>query len=176
MNIGIRYAKALFQLAERQQKIDQLMQELIDVKQLFIENEWIRNVFYDQLMDTAKKIKVLADVYDKLSLSKEVKNLLILLIDGGREQNLEDIVAAYEQMYYDYKGLIKAEVYSAYDMTTGEVEALKGRIKALFNKEPILTINKDSSVIGGMKLRVGWTVYDGTIRTNLLGFTDSIKI
>ncbi|MCL4558549.1 MAG: ATP synthase F1 subunit delta [Deltaproteobacteria bacterium] len=176
MNVGIRYAKALFELAEQHGTIDRFMQELSEIRELFSGNEELGGIFYNRLIDRTRKIKVLSDVYDRLYLSKEVKNLLVLLIDGGREKSLGDVVAAYEQMSYDYKGLVKAEVYSAYDITPEEMDALKAKIKALFNREPVLSVNRDSSVIGGIKLKVGWTVYDGTIRTNLMGFMGSIKV
>ncbi len=176
MNVSIRYAKALFQIAEQQNKIDQFMQELDTVRQLFSQDKLLKNFFQDQLADKTRKINVLSVVADKLNLSKEVVNLIKLLITGGREQILNDIIISYVEMHDAYKGLIKADVYTAYDMTPNEMNALKTRIKDLFHKEPILTINKDSSIIGGVRLKVGWTIYDGTIKTHLKDFTNSIKI
>lgn len=176
MNVSIRYAKALFQIAKQQNKIDQFMQELDSVRQLFSQDKLLKNFFLDQLADKIRKINVLSVVSDKLNLSKEVVNLIKLLIIGGREQILNDIIISYVGMHDDYKGLIKADVYTAYDMTPTEMNALKTRIKDLFHKEPIVTINKDSSIIGGVRLKVGWTIYDGTIKTHLKDFTNSIKI
>ncbi len=176
MNVSIRYAKALFQIAKQQNKIDQFMQELDTVGQLFSQDKLLKNFFQDQLADKIRKISVLSVVADKLNLSKEVVNLIKLLITGGREHILNDITISYIEMYDDYKGLIKADVYTAYDMTPNEMNVLKTRIKDLFHKEPILTINKDSSIIGGVRLKVGWTIYDGTIKTHLKDFTNSIKI
>ena len=176
MNVSIRYAKALFQIAKQQNKIDQFMQELETVRQLLLQDKDLKNYFYDQLTDKVKKIKVLSVVADKLNLSKEVVNLMKLLITGGREHILNDIIISYVGMHDDYKGLIKADVYTAYDMTPNETNALKIRIKDLFHKEPVLTINKDSSIIGGVRLKVGWTIYDGTIKTHLKDFANSIKI
>ena len=136
MNLSIRYAKALFQIAKQQNKIDQFMQELDTVRQLLLQDKDLKNFFYDQLTDKVKKIKVLSVVADKLNLSKEVLNLIKLLITGGREPILNDIIISYVEMHDDYKGLIKADVYTAYDMTPNEMNALKTRIN---NKFLILT-------------------------------------
>ncbi len=176
MNVSRRYAKALFQIAKQQNKIDEVMQELDTIRQLFSQDKAFKNFFDDQLADKIKKIKILSIVSDKCNLSKEVINLIKLLVNGGREHIFDDIIISYTEMYDDYKGLIKAEVYTAYDMTPNEMNVLKTRIKDLFHKEPVLTINKDSSIIGGVRLKVGWTIYDGTIKTHLKDFTNSIKI
>ncbi len=176
MNVSIRYAKAVFQIAEQQNKIDNFMQELNKLKQLFLEDKSLKDFFNDLLVEKMKKIKVLSVLLDKLNISKEIKNLIILLINSSREQIFDDIIISYEEMCDAYKGLIKAEVYAAYDVTQDEINVLKTRIKDLFKKEALLTIKKDSSIIGGVRLKVGWTIYDGTIKTHLKDFTNSIKI
>jgi F-type H+-transporting ATPase subunit delta len=176
MNVSIRYAKALFQIAKQQNKIDAIMQELKDIDSMFSYNEKLKEFFFDKLVSKAKKISIITTLVDKLKLSKEVKNLLIVLVNGGREGILNDIIIDYEQMYNDYKGIVKAEVYTAYDMTQDELNNLKTSIKALFNKEPVINIKKDPSIIGGLKLKVGWTIYDGTIKTHLKDFAYSIKL
>jgi len=176
MNVSIRYAKALFQIAKQQNKIDAIMQELKDIDSMFSYNEKLKEFFFDKLVSKAKKISIITALVDKLKLSKEVKNLLIVLVNGGREGILNDIIIDYEQMYNDYKGIVKAEVYTAYDMTQDELNNLKTSIKALFNKEPVINIKKDPSIIGGLKLKVGWTIYDGTIKTHLKDFAYSIKL
>lgn len=176
MNVSIRYAKALYQLAKQQNKIDQFMHELNDLNQLFSQNKELKNIFDDQLIDKTKKIKIMSDIFGKSNLSKEVKNLILLLVSRRREQIIDDIIRSYEVMHDNFKGLIKAEIYTAYDITAREMDTLKSRIKNLFHKEPLLTTTKDSSIIGGLKLRVGWTIYDGTIKTHLKNFTNSIKI
>ena len=84
MNVSIRYAKALFQIAKQQNKIDQFMQELDTVRQLFSQDKLLKNFFQDQLADKMRKINVLSVVADKLNLSKEVVNLIKRLISGGR--------------------------------------------------------------------------------------------
>jgi F-type H+-transporting ATPase subunit delta len=176
MNVSIRYAKALFQIAKQQNKIDAIMQELKDIDSMFSYNEKLKEFFFDKLVSKAKKISIITTLVDKLKLSKEVKNLLIVLVNGGREGILNDIIIDYEQMYNDYKGIVKAEVYTAYDMAQDELNNLKTSIKALFNKEPVINIKKDPSIIGGLKLKVGWTIYDGTIKTHLKDFAYSIKL
>ena len=176
MSVSIRYAKALFQLGGEQNKIDQFMRELGGIKQLFDQSAELKSLFEDRLTDRTKKIGIISNLYDKLSISKEVTNLVVLLINGGREPILDDIIRRYEELYNDYKGLIPAEVCAAYDMAPEDMDALKARIKDLFNKDPLLTATKDGSIIGGLRLRVGWTVYDGTIKTHLKDFTKAIKI
>lgn len=176
MNVSIRYAKALFQIAAQQNTIDQFMEDLTTLKQVLVQNKAFYSFITDPLADKDKKQKAVSVIIDKLNSPKEIKNLVMLLIRGGREPFVIDIIDSYGQMFDDYKGLIKAEVYTAYDITPGEMDVLKNRIKGLFHKEPVLTVMKDTSIIGGLRLKVGWTIYDGTIKTHLKEFTNSIKI
>ncbi|MGB9735419.1 MAG: ATP synthase F1 subunit delta [bacterium] len=176
MNIGIRYAKALFQIAKEQNNIELYMNELKEIETFFLHEKKLEEFFYDPLVGKAKKLEIISIITDKLQLSKEIKNLLILLINGGREKILPDIITSYEQMYDNYKGIIKVDIYTAYDITQEEINNLKKQIKSIFNKEPALKINKDTTIIGGLKLKVGWTIYDGTIKTRLKDFAYSVKL
>lgn len=152
------------------------MEDLTTLKQVLTQNKVFYNYITDPLADKEKKQKAVSVIVDKLNSPKEIRNLLMLLIRGSRETIIVDIIISYEQMFDDYKGLIKAEVYTAYDITPGEMDVLKTRIKGLFHKEPVFTVMKDTSIIGGLRLKVGWTIYDGTIKTHLKEFTNSIKI
>ncbi len=176
MNIGIRYAKALFQIGSKQQKIDHFMNELNLLRQLFSESKEMKSLFENRLADKQLKIDVLTRVCTGSGLSEETTRLMTLIINNGREIFFEDIVAAYDQLYDDYRGIVKVDVHTAYELGPDAVNALKSRIKELFSKEPALNIKQDKSIIGGVKLKVGWTIYDGTIKTQLKDFTDSIKI
>lgn len=176
MNVGRRYAKALFQIAAEQNKIDQFMEELNLLKRFFDESSECKTIFVDRLMEKEQKINIMSKICSRIELSEETEKLLVLLINGGREQIFNGIVMSYEQMYDDYKGIIKVDVYTAYDLVQEEIDTLKTRIKEMFNKDPVLHIIRDDYIIGGLKLKVGWTIYDGTIKTQLKDFTESIKI
>ncbi len=176
MNISLRYAKALFQIAQQQNKIGQYMEDLKAFKQVLVQDKSFYGFIIDPLADKERKQKAVSVLFDKLNSPKEIKNLVALLISRGRERIIVDCIDSYEQMYDDYRGLIKAEVHTAYDISQNEMDILKTRIKNLFHKEPVLKVRKDTSIIGGLQLKIGWTIYDGTIKTHLKEFTNSIKI
>lgn len=176
MNVSIRYAKALFQIAEQQNKIDLFMNELKEIELIFSQMKNLEEFFYDPLSNKTTKIDVVSTISDKLGLSKEVKNVFILLINKSREKILKEIISCYEKMYNDYKGIVKVDVYTAYDIDQTDINKLKEQVKSIFNKEPAFSITKDPSIIGGLKMKVGWTIYDGTIKTRLRDFTSSVKL
>ncbi len=176
MNVSIRYAKAFFQIAAQKNMIEQFMRELNLLKRIFSDVKEVKEVFEDRLIDKSRKINVFSNICREMELSQETSKLIILLINKRREDIYDDMTASYEQLYDDYKGIVRVDVYTAYDISSNELEGLKARIKNLFGKDPILSKNKDSSIIGGVKLKVGWTIYDGSIKTHLKDFTNSIKI
>lgn len=176
MNVSVRYAKAFFQIAAQKNMIEQFMRELNLLKRIFSDVKEVKEVFEDRLIDKSRKTSLFSKICREMELSRETSKLIILLINKRREDIYGDITASYEQLYDDYKGIVRVDVYTAYDISSNELEGLKARIKNLFGKDPILSKNKDSSIIGGVKLKVGWTIYDGSIKTHLKDFTNSIKI
>ncbi|MCL4478080.1 MAG: ATP synthase F1 subunit delta [Deltaproteobacteria bacterium] len=176
MNLGKRYAKALFQIGMGNGNLDLYVQQLRALEDIFKHNDDLRRFFLDEFVDKTKKTAVLTNVCKRIDFTPEIIRLINLIINNDRANIYDDMVSIFEYMYNDFKGLIKVDIYTAYDIDNNETGNVKSRIKELFNKDPILNIKHDKTIISGMKLQIGWTVYDGTIKSNLKDFTDSIKI
>jgi len=100
-------------------------------------------------------------------LSKEMQGLVRLLAANKRLVLLPDIARLFDQMKTVAEGLRRVEIRSAYDVSAAEQQALTTTLKAHFGSEVELSVEQDASLIGGIVIRAGDVVIDGSVRGKL---------
>ncbi|GGJ91890.1 ATP synthase subunit delta [Lentibacillus kapialis] len=161
-----RYAEALFQIGDEKGKMDQLAEELDVLKSIFVENEQLVSFLEHPRIDNDTKKQFIDDVFQ--AFSNEVVTTLDLLNKRHRIGNLPAIIDHFTHMVNDAKGIAEATVYTVRELSDSEKEQLENTFAKRFNKQAIkLNTVVDSSIIGGLKLRIGNTIYDGTISGKL---------
>jgi F-type H+-transporting ATPase subunit delta len=162
VTVAKRYADALFQLGKETSTLDSLAQELTAVKKAFEENKNVYTFLTHPRISKAKKQQILDDVFK--DGQKETRNMLKLLVERHRIELLPAIVDHFIQLVNDAKGITAATVYSVRKLTDEECRQLEATFAKRFNKRAIqLTNVVEPSLIGGMKIRVGNTIYDGSV-------------
>jgi F-type H+-transporting ATPase subunit delta len=96
-----------------------------------------------------------------------VSKLLILLADRDRLSLLDDIAASYHDLLADRQNVVRAEVTSAEPLSTDRLQAIEQRLATMTGKRVSMTAKVDKGIIGGVVARVGSTVYDASIATQL---------
>lgn len=108
-------------------------------------------------------------------LSEHVQNLVRLLAQNKRLIVLPDIARLFAQMKTLYDGLRQIQVTSAYPVGDAERDELATRLKAHFGGEVDLTIEEDPDLIGGVKVRAGDVVIDGSVRGKLERLSNDLQ-
>lgn len=164
--VAKRYADALFQLASEKEVADKLISELEIVKEVF-QNEAQLNAFLtDPRITNEQKHTLIDSSFGKLD--KYIVNTLKLLAERGRASNVATIVDEYVRLYNESRGTEIATVYSTRALTDDEKAQIATSFKTRFNKKEIIIKNEiDPSLLGGMKIRVGNTIYDGSVQNKL---------
>jgi len=164
--IAKRYAEALFQLAQKKEMVDSIESELLIVKEVFQQNPDFNAFLENPSLDGLKKKQLIDQAFK--DFSQEVLNTLKLLIDRHNENAVPAIVDGFIALANESKKIAVATVYSVRALTEDE----KQQLAAVFAKK--LSLNSleidnivDTSVIGGIKLKVGNTVYDGSVKGKL---------
>jgi len=153
--IARRYAKALMLIAQEDGQAEQ---------------------YRDELQGVAGIIeKVLEAVIEKLSLSKVMTSFLLLLFDKGRIGFIGDINAFFQKLADELKGIARASVFSATELSSDAVDKIRASLSARTGKEIILDIEQDQNLIGGVVTKIGDLVLDGSIKTQLLNMRESLK-
>ncbi len=160
--VAKRYAEALFQLAQEKEIADQLISELGIVKEVFEENKEFVEILSHPRVPLEKKKAMIDEAFK--SFDRIVLNTLKILVERHRLAEVAGIVDHYVYLYNEAKGIATATVYTVRPLTDDEKTSLENSFKKRLDMDSITFNNEiDKSLIGGVKIQVGNTIYDGSI-------------
>lgn len=172
--IANRYAEALFQIGEEENKIDNLYNELKEVSSLITTTNDLNNAMKSPLISKLEKIKLI-DVLFAEKIDNDLKNFLKILIEKGRINSIKSIEATYKELLNEKNNIIEGYVISAVPMQNEKIKELEKELSKKYNKNVTLENKVDESVLGGVLVRLGNTEIDGTIKTRLDGLRNQLS-
>ena len=173
--IARRYAKALLLIGKEDGQAETYRGELESFAKLIESETQLEQAITNPLYNAADREKVLKAIIEKLNLSKVMSSFLMLLFDKGRIGFISNINEFYQKLADDLKGVAKASLASATELSTEIVEKIRTTLSEKTGKEIILEVKQDPSLIGGIVTRIGDLVLDGSIKTQLLNMRESLK-
>jgi F-type H+-transporting ATPase subunit delta len=164
--VAKRYALALFQIAKEKQLLDQLEEEVRVIQQVFTENKQFVSVLKHPKLAVQKKKALLQETF--ASLSTPLFNTLMILLDRHRIEIVPELANEFIALANEERGVAEATVYSVRPLTEEEKQALSSVFAQKVGKATLRIHNViDSSLIGGVKLRIGHRIYDGSVSGKL---------
>jgi F-type H+-transporting ATPase subunit delta len=127
----------------------------------------LREFFANPAIPAAQKVGVLDKLNAKLGLQKELRNLLAVLIDNDRIGAVAEVAELYRRQLQAQLGIRQAEIVTARELGAEEREALAAEIGKLAGTRIEASFKLDASILGGTVVRIGSTVYDGSVRGRL---------
>jgi F-type H+-transporting ATPase subunit delta len=127
----------------------------------------LRDLFANPGVPATQKVAVLDKLNAKMGLQKELRNLLAVLINNDRIGEVQQVAAAWRAEMQERLGIRQAEIVTARELSEGErAELIAGVVKLAGSRiEP--TFKLDQSILGGTVVRIGSTVWDGSVRGRL---------
>jgi len=165
--LGKRYAKAIFELAEKENQSAKVLSSLSELSGLWENSKELRELFVSPNITKAERRKVIEALSAKMSLSLLLQNALLLISDRGRMLCLPEITQAFSTLFEEKNAKINAEVTTAIPMPDSFYQALEKVLEEAMGKKVTLEKKQDSFLLGGIITRVGDKVYDGSLRTRL---------
>ena len=163
-----RYARALADVvADAHLDPSRIESQLADFAAAWHENAGLREVFFDPSFPNAEKIAILDKLNARLQMGSEARNFIAVLIDHDRIHVYDEIVTEFRHEMNRRLGISEVEVTTAHKLDDIARTALESRIAALTNSRIAATFHEDPLLIGGAIVRVGSTVYDGSVRGRL---------
>jgi F-type H+-transporting ATPase subunit delta len=114
-----------------------------------------------------KRMALVTTIADQLGLTPQVKKLLVMLTERQGLELVPDLVEAYRERLLDHLNIVRGEVATAAPLSPEKTKALQDRLSQATGKNVELSVRVDPSLIGGVVARIGSTVYDGSVRTQL---------
>ncbi|MFD2629351.1 F0F1 ATP synthase subunit delta [Oceanobacillus kapialis] len=164
--VAKRYAEALYQLGIEKALLDQFRDEMLTVKEVFQQNNELYTFLTHPRIKKEDKKKVVGIPFQ--GLHKDIVNTLNLLVERQRVEAIPAIIDHFIHLVNDAKGIAEATVYSVRELSDKERSELEFSFAKRFNRTALKLQNVvDPTMIGGIKIRVGNTIYDGSIRGKL---------
>jgi F-type H+-transporting ATPase subunit delta len=172
--VGSRYAEALFQIAQEQENIEQLEQELQSVVKIIADSRDLQKILYHPQITPEEKKVILKSIFAG-RVSRVTVNFLYLLIDHKREFFLKDIVTFFMEMANQVRNLAQAQVTSAVELKGEEKKKLNEILEKIVRKRIRAEYSIDPSLVGGVVVRIGDRVIDGSVRTKLARMGEHLR-
>jgi len=165
--VSSRYASALADVALEQKSADRVKRDLGSFADTFFSSGDLRNLLESPAVGREAKQKVIEEVAQRMELAPAVRNFVLLLVDHRRTEMLGEIQEAFQTELNARLGIAEAEVTSARELGAQEREELTAALERRTGKKIEARFRKDESLVGGTVVRVGSTVYDGSVREQL---------
>jgi F-type H+-transporting ATPase subunit delta len=143
------------------------LQEAQSVAELVASSKELREVWETPSIASAQKRAVLDAIVGRIGISRSVRNFVAVLIDHRRINFLGPIVKQFEQEINLRLGFVEAEITSAHELSPSDRGTLEARVEKLTGKKVRARYSSDASVLGGAVVKVGSTIYDGSVRGQL---------
>jgi len=166
-NISKRYARAFFEIAGEEKKLEQYYNELSQFSSVMSENKDLGGFLANPVFEQDVKKKVLEKIIGKMTLSPMTVNFLKLLVDKNRIDVLPDIDTCYRLMMDEALQKTRVTVKTAFPLSADMQKYIMSNLKKLTGREAEVTVEDDKSLLGGIVIGVGDTLYDGSIKNQL---------
>jgi F-type H+-transporting ATPase subunit delta len=127
----------------------------------------LRAFFENPAVPNKLKVEFLDTLNAKMGLQKELRNLIAVLIDNDRIGHVAEVAAAYRTLLQEQMGIRPAEIVTARELDAGERSRLVAEVAKLAGAKIEASFKLDASILGGTIVRIGSTVYDGSVRGRL---------
>jgi F-type H+-transporting ATPase subunit delta len=127
----------------------------------------LREFFVNPAIPATEKVGILDKMNAKLGLQKELRNLLAVLINNDRIGLVHEVADAYRTELQERMGIRQAEVVTARELGEPERSTLIAGIGRVAGSRVEASFKLDKSILGGTVVRIGSTVYDGSVRGRL---------
>ena len=166
-NVAQTYADALADVAIERRSAEALKKELAGFAGMFAASADLRNFLETPAVDRAEKQKVISALVARMGASQELRNFLFLIVENQRAAMLPDIARQFEAELLSRLGMAEAEVTSTRELNLEQKTELGKALEGLTGKKIEARYRVDSALLGGTVVRIGSTIYDGSVRAQL---------
>ena len=127
----------------------------------------LREVMADPSIPAEQKLAVLDALAARIGMMREVRNFFAVIIDHQRLGDLQEILRCYAEVADSGQGVAEAEVVSAHVLNDDDRKQLEEQVARLAGSRVRVAYTQDASLLGGAVVKIGSTVYDGSLRAQL---------
>ncbi|HYD13589.1 MAG TPA: F0F1 ATP synthase subunit delta [Allosphingosinicella sp.] len=170
-----RYALALFELANEQKKLEAVGRDLAAVQQALAESDDFKALTTSPLVGRDEAQRAVAATAEAMKLDTITANFLGVLARNRRLAQLPAVIRAYNILSARHRGELTAEVTSAHTLDDDQVDAIRQNLRTRMGRDIAVDLNVDPAILGGLVVKIGSQMIDGSIRTKLNTLAQAMK-
>ena len=173
--IALRYATAVFGLAQEAKKVKAIETDLSALTDVMADSSDFNALIHSPVYSRDEQGSAITALAAKMKLSPIMSNTLALMATKRRLFVLPQFVATLRAIIADDKGEVTADVASAKALTKAQADKLAKTLKAQMGKDVMINATVDESLIGGLVVKVGSKMIDTSIRSKLNSLQNAMK-
>jgi F-type H+-transporting ATPase subunit delta len=173
--VAERYAAALADVAVERKNSETVKRNLAAFVEAFSSIADLRNALESPALNAEVKRKVIAEVAGKMGLDVAVRNFIYLVVDHRRTEVLPEIEQAFLSELNERLGIVDAEVTSAHELNDDEKRQLSAVLEQRTGKRVEARFQIDGALLAGAVVRLGSTIYDGSVRDQLKRLREQLE-
>lgn len=174
LTVARRYAQALYEAARQEGQTEQVDADVALIRDSLDGSRELVRFFESPVIPREKKLAVVRALFGE-RVQPTTLHFLQLLVEKRREALFPDVVAAYRALRDEQLGIVEAGARVARPLTEAEEKSLAQALEALTGRRVRLRVALDEALLGGVVIRVGDTVYDGSIRHQLTTLRERLE-
>ena len=174
VSIARRYATALFRVARDNGEVDAVAANLSEVSTAAHASPELMTVLHHPRITRTRKQELLQSVFQG-NIRPDVERFLLLLVEKDRASLIPNIGEEFKRLVDEYNRVTDAEAVTAVAMDEAQIAALKAKLEATTGYKVRLQTRVDASILGGMVVRVGDRMIDGSVATQLQSLRDKLQ-
>jgi len=171
--VAERYAEALFDLAREQRQEGKFEGILKDIVELSNSHPEFKQILQHPVIRKEDKKQMLTALFQS-SVPKELFSFLCLLVDKNRENYLAEIGLEYKRLLDVHNQVVLTEVTTAVPLDKDNQNLLKTKLESYLGQKVEMSCQTDSSLLGGVNVKIGDRLIDGSVRTQLNRLTQTL--
>lgn len=166
--LSLRYAHAFASVtASSHLDTAAVQQQLNDFSGTLAGSHELREVLMNPSIANEQKLKVLDAIAARIGMFPQVRNFVAVIVEHQRLEELHEILAEYHNVVDEQLKLAEAEITTAHPLNDQDRVELETQVAKLVGSRVRATYHQDATLLGGAVVRIGSTVYDGSIRAQL---------
>lgn len=174
--VARRYAAALADVALEEKNADVVQAGLASFTDVFFESADLRNFLESPAISPESKRRAIEEIANRMGLSPALRNFIYIVVDHRRTEMMREIEAAVREELNTRLGIADAEVTSARELSDAEKKELTAALERRTGKKIEANFREDKTLLGGAVVRVGSTIYDGSVREQLERLREQLEM
>ncbi len=164
---SLQYANAMADIALAQGAAEPAAKQLLEFGGAYEQSAELRTFLASPAVSMEAKHAVIEKIAARLGASKIIRNFLFVLADHRRTQLIPEVIATFHQVIRQRQGVAEAEISSAIELSAAQKKEMAATLARLTGKKIETKFALDPALLGGAIVRIGDTIYDGSLRSRL---------